>query len=68
MTTEEQKIITQGRRYLEAQQAKIETQRVFIRDLENAGKDQELSRLKKKTLGENDQIVRLDSASASTGG
>jgi hypothetical protein len=47
MTTEEQKIIAQGRRYVEAQQAKIETQRVLIRDLENAGRDPGIIALEK---------------------
>jgi hypothetical protein len=47
MTTEEQKIIAQGRRYVEAQQAKIETQRVLIRDLETRGGIKVLSRLKR---------------------
>jgi hypothetical protein len=50
MTTE-QKIVAEARRYARIQQAKIETQREFIRQLESRGGDAQLVRLEKDTLG-----------------
>jgi hypothetical protein len=58
MTREERDIIAEGKRYVALQQAKIEAQRIFIRDLESAGKDAGIVRLEKETLGE--MIKSLD--------
>jgi hypothetical protein len=48
----EQEIIAEGQRYVRAQQAMIETQRKFIRDLESHGGDAQTVRLEKEALGE----------------
>jgi hypothetical protein len=48
----QEKIIAEGRRYIAAQQAKIQTQREFISELESYGADSQIVRLEKETLGE----------------
>jgi hypothetical protein len=56
--TEEESIIAEGRRYVTAQQARIETQREFIRQLEGKGHDPQIVRMEKETLAE--MIMSLD--------
>jgi hypothetical protein len=47
----EQQVIAEGRRYVRAQQAKIEFQRERIRKLERLGNDAQMVRMEKQTLG-----------------
>jgi hypothetical protein len=57
--TEEESIIAEGRRYVAAQRAKINTQREFIRQLESKGEDPQIVRLEKEILGQ--MMKSLDS-------
>jgi hypothetical protein len=58
MTREENEYVAEGKRYVALQQAKIEAQRLFIQDLESAGRDASLVKIEKETLGE--MIKSLD--------
>lgn len=48
----EEKIVAEGRRYVAAQQAKIQRQREFIIQLESRGGDAQIVQMQKETLGE----------------
>jgi hypothetical protein len=58
MTREESEYVVEGKRYVALQQAKIEAQRLFIQDLESAGRDAGIVKIENETLSE--MIKSLD--------